>query len=126
MHPLPAALALGAAFVLASALPAHAGDGAVSPDAPHAASRPPSFAATLVRRPEAPGLVLPRIREDESLLENERGGSQPEARGSDSLEADRARPKAKLAVGRPKGASVTTGSSSLQPRAGWLGVTLQF
>lgn len=126
MHPLPTAFALGAALVLASPLPAHAGDGTVSREARHAASRSPSFGATLVQRPEAPGLVLPRIREDDSLLENERGSSPPEARGTDSSEAGRARPKAKLAVGRPKGASITPGSSSQQPRAGWVGVTLQF
>ena len=126
MHPLPAALALGAALVLASALPAHAGDAAVSRDARHAASRSPSFAQTLVQRPEAPGLVLPRIREDDLMFENERGSSPHEAPATGSSEAGRARPKAKLAVGRPKGASITTGSSSLQPRAGWVGVTLQF
>jgi hypothetical protein len=79
-----------------------------------------------VQRPEAPGLVLPRIREDANLLENERGDSPPEARGTDSLEADRARPKAKLAVGRPKGASFTAGGRSPQAGAGWVGVTLQF
>jgi len=126
MHPLPAALALGAALLLASASPAHAGDAGVSRDARDAASRPPSFAGALVQRPEVPGLVLPRIREDAPTLENERGSSPHEGPGAGSSEAGRARPKAKIAVGRPKGASVTTGSSSLQPRAGWVGVILQF
>ena len=126
MHPLPAALALGAALVLPSALPAHAGDAAASRDARHAAFSPPSFAATLVQRTEAPGVVLPGIHEDDLVLENERGSSPHEAPGTGSSEASRARPKAKLAVGRPKGASFTAGSRSPQPGAGWVGVTLQF
>ena len=121
MHPLPAALALGAALVLPGPLPAHAGD-----TADGAASRPPSFAATLVQRSEAPGLVLPRIPEDALVLENERDSSPHEAPGTSSSEASRARPKAKLAVGRPKGASFTAGGRSPQAGAGWVGVTLQF
>jgi len=124
MHPLPAALALGAALLLASASPAHAGDAGVSRDARDAASRPPSFAATLVQRSEAPGLVLPRIHEDALVLENERDSSP--APGTGSSEASRARPKAKLAVGRPKGASITAGGRSPQAGAGWVGVTLLF
>ena len=120
MHPLPAALALGAALVLPGPLPAHAGDTA----ADDAASRPPSFAAALVQRSEAPGFVLPRIHEEALVLENERYSSP--APGTGSSEASRARPKAKLAVGRPKGASITAGSRSPQAGAGWVGVTLQF
>lgn len=119
MHPLPAALALGAALVLPGPLPAHAFD-----TADDAASRPPSFAATLVQRSEAPELVLPRIHEDALVLENERDSSP--APGTGSSEASRARPKAKLAVGRPKGASFTAGGRSPQSGAGWVGVTLQF
>jgi hypothetical protein len=112
-------------LVLASALPAHAGDGVASPDAGHAVSRSP-FAATFVQRPEASALGLPRIRQGNPALANERGGSPHDARGTGSWEAGRARPKLKLAVGRPKSASSTASGGSLQPRTGWVGVALQF
>ena len=91
MHPLPAALALGAALVLPSALPAQASDAAASRDARHGVP-PPSFAATLVQRPEAPDSCCPgstkttscsrtseaaaRTRRRDRLL-----GSEPDAEG---------------------------------------------
>jgi len=79
MHPLPAALALGAALLLTSARPGHAGDAAVSRDARDAASshclRDGNAGS---RHPEVAARVQ-RVRNGQSSR-SKIGGLQPRAR----------------------------------------------
>jgi hypothetical protein len=115
MSSFPAALALGAALGLATALPAHADGGSAWSQSGDAASRAAFLATSRVERPEALGLVLPPVRLGDPTRDAERD------------EATRAR--ARIGLGQPKGATSSSASAgSLPPRSGGtlVGVSLEF
>jgi len=142
MSPLTATRALGAALVLITALPAHAGDAAPLRDAPDAAASLAAFATGLAQRPdEALLFVLPAAGDgrgthdarDESQGEQRalpRFETEPAPRlaafgllegGGDPLErlAFRGSRRAGLALDLPYGALWTASAGSLRPRADW-------
>jgi hypothetical protein len=139
LSPLTTTRALGAALVLFTALPAHAGDAAPLRDT---AASPAAFATGLAPPPgEAPLFVLPGAGDGRST-HDARDESQSEQRalrrfetesaprlaafgllegGGDPLErlAFRGSRRAGLALELPYGALWTASAGSLRPRADW-------
>ena len=114
MSAFPATLALGAALLLATALPAHADGGSVSSERDEAAPRAAFLATSPVERAEALGLVLLPARLGEPTRDIERD--------------DATRPRARIGLGQPKGATPSANAGSLPPRSGGtlVGVSLEF
>jgi hypothetical protein len=115
MSSLPATLALGAALVLATGLPAHADGGSVSSEGDEASPRAAFLATSPVERAEALGLVLLPDRLGDPTRDIERD--------------DATRPRARIGLGQPKRATSSSGSeASLPPRSGGtlVGVSLEF
>lgn len=115
MSSFPATLALGAALVLATGFPAHADGGSVSSEGDEAAPRAAFLAMRPVERAEALGLVLLPVRLGDPTRDIERD--------------EATRPKARIGLGQPKGAtSSSANEGSLPPRSGGtlVGVSLEF